>query len=147
MSERIFGVFWLALCAGMAWVAWNIEIAFSYEPVGPRVLPIILALLMAICGGLMIIRPGPDPHWPGAVVAPRMLIMVVVLFAYAWFFEILGFPLATALFVTAVGLLFGGHWLKCAITGVLMGGFLYIMFDRVLEVTLPLGRIFRAAGG
>lgn len=147
MSERIFGAVWLCLSLAMAWIAWNIEIAFSYEPVGPRVLPIILALFMAMCAVMMIVRPEPDPSWPTGHVLPRMLIMVATLFLYAWFFETLGFPLATTLFATVVGLLFGGHWLKCVISGVVMGVLLYFLFDRVLDVTLPLGRIFTAAGG
>lgn len=142
MSERIFGIVWLGLSLAMAWIAWNIEIAFSYEPVGPRVLPIILALLMAVCAAMMVLRPAPEPHWPPGHVLPRMLIMVVTLFLYAWFFETLGFPLATAVFATVVGLLFGGHWLKCVISGVAMGVLLYFLFDRMLDVTLPLGRIF-----
>ncbi len=64
---------------------------------------------------------------------------MVVLLAYALTFEALGFVLSTALATFVLGLLFTGRPLPCAISAVLMGVLLYVLFDLLLDVPLPLG--------
>ena len=38
-----------------------------------------------------------------------------------------------------VGRLFGGGWVKCAIGGLVMSAFFFVLFDKVLDVVLPGG--------
>ncbi|MCY1552043.1 Tripartite tricarboxylate transporter TctB family protein [compost metagenome] len=64
---------------------------------------------------------------------------MLTLLAYALLFESLGFIISTALGTFALGLLFTGRLLPCAISGVLMGVLLYGLFDYLLDVPLPLG--------
>ena len=47
MSDRIFAALWLAFCAAVGWMAWQIEAPISYEPIGPRAYPMLLAGTMA----------------------------------------------------------------------------------------------------
>ena len=61
------------------------------------------------------------------------------LLAYALTFELLGFPLATALMAFGVGKLFGGSSKACLISGIALGALLYVLFDLLLDVPLPLG--------
>ncbi len=146
-EERLFGLVWLALCAGMAWIAWGIEVPFSYEPVGPRAFPLILAGLMAVCALALVLRPAAIGFgWPHGTVRAHLLIAIAALFAYAFLFEPLGFPLSTALLTVALGRVFGGSWKACVIGGLAMGGLMYLFFDRLLDVVLPLGSLFAAAG-
>ena len=51
----------------------------------------------------------------------------------------LGFVISTTLATFALGLLFTGRPLPCAISAVLMGVLLYGLFDYLLDVPLPLG--------
>ena len=63
----------------------------------------------------------------------------LTLLAYAVLFEVLGFVISTTLATFALGLLFTGRPLPCAISAVLMGVLLYGLFDYLLDVPLPLG--------
>ena len=51
MSDRILGLLCVMVAAAMAWAAQAYAPAISYEPVGPRAFPRLLAVLMAIVPG------------------------------------------------------------------------------------------------
>lgn len=145
MSDRVFAFVWLALCAFIAWVGWKIEAPFSYEPIGPRAFPLLLTAAMAACAAWLLFRPDPSPKWPSGALRGKSAALLIAFLGYALAFEWLGFPLSTALATVVVGRLFGGSWVAVAGGGVTMGGGLWFFFDRILDVTLPLGRAF--AGG
>lgn len=138
MSDRIFAGIWLLLCTGGMFIAWQIHSEYSYEPVGPRPFPVGIIGLMLLCSVLLLRRPDVVA-WPGRLVLQRLLTMVVVLMLYAWGFEWLGFPLATALLTAVIGLLFGATLPAAAVAGAVMGIALWYAFDTLLDVTLPLG--------
>lgn len=139
MSDRIFAAIWLLLCIAGLFVGWGIHSEYSYEPVGPRPFPVMLLSLMAICAVMLLIRK-PDPiSWPTKSVLGRLLALMVMMLLYGWLFETLGFPLSTALLTFGLGMLFGAVWWAAALSGVVMGGVLFYAFDRLLDVTLPLG--------
>ncbi|WP_252271216.1 tripartite tricarboxylate transporter TctB family protein [Pseudomonas subflava] len=139
MYDRLFGAVWLLLCAGLAVIAWGFQAPFSYDPVGPRAYPLLLLALMAAGSLWLILRPSHLEHLLSRHQSLRALLCVLVLLAYALLFEPLGFVLSTALAAAVLGLLFGGRPLACAISGVLMGVLLYVLFDLLLDVPLPLG--------
>lgn len=143
MSDRIFGLIWLAVSITIGALAWQIHAPFSYEPVGPRSFPLLLAALMAACSIWLILRPGPPIRWPGPAMFKRIVTMFVVLLAYALVFQWLGFMLATALLTVGLGRLFGGSWTQCVVGGVAMGISFYVLFDRLLDVVLPVGTLFK----
>jgi putative tricarboxylic transport membrane protein len=93
------------------------------------------------------VRPGPTAHWPRDALARKVALMIALLLAYAFLFQPLGFIAATALMALGIGRLFGGSWKQGAIGGALLGMGLYVLFDVVLEVTLPLGDLWRAGTG
>lgn len=145
MSDRIFAFVWLAVCAVIAIQIVNLNVPIAYDPVGPRAYPLLLIAVMAVCCIALIFSPDPDVRWP----APRMLgkgaSLVGVLLIYASIFEIVGAPLATALMVLALSRIFGARWLFAFITAFSVAIFSYLLFDRLLEVNLPLGRIWPTA--
>jgi len=139
MNDRTLGIAALVLAALMTWTGWDIEAPFAYEPVGPRAFPMLIALVIGLCGLRLAIKGGNpvEPNPPGA--NARIAMMVLVAAAYAFLFQWLGFLIATALMTMFVGRLFGGSWLKCAVGGLVMGVFFYVLFDKVLDVVLPAG--------
>ncbi|MEN5014787.1 tripartite tricarboxylate transporter TctB family protein [Erwinia sp. Eh17-17] len=139
MSDRIFASVWLLLCIIGLFIAWNIQSEYSYEPVGPRPFPMIILGLMALCAFFLLIRQPDAIQWPARGTLQRLLLLMVSLGLYGAVFESLGFPLATTLLTFVIGLLFGAAWWAAALSGVVMGAVLYYAFDRLLEVTLPLG--------
>jgi putative tricarboxylic transport membrane protein len=141
-SDRIFGVIWLFVAIAMGILASQFVAPFSYEPIGPSKYPILLAVLNALCAVWLIARPGPEAQWPDRALWRKIFLMFATLLGYAFLFEPLGFMLATALLTVALGMLYGGTWKKCAIGGAAMGPGLYLLFDRLLDVTLPVGAVF-----
>ncbi|BEN31444.1 tripartite tricarboxylate transporter TctB family protein [Serratia nevei] len=139
MSDRIFAGFWLLLCIGGLFIGWGIQSEYSYEPLGPRPFPLAILSLMALCAALLLLRRPQAVEWPHNKVLQRLLVLVITLVLYAWGFEWLGFPLATALLTFSIGLLFQASLPAAAISGVVMGATLYYAFDQLLDVTLPLG--------
>lgn len=141
-SDRVFALAWLAVCVMIAYKMWQLNVPFAYEPVGPKAFPLILAGLMAVCCVMLLIKPDQDIHWPESAALFKGVFLLVVLIAYGYFFEILGFPLCTTIMSLTVSRIFGGRWITETAIAVVLGVLGFLFFDRVLEVTLPLGRIW-----
>ncbi|WP_312433540.1 tripartite tricarboxylate transporter TctB family protein [Achromobacter sp.] len=139
MNDRILGIAALALAVFMTAAGWSIEAPFAYEPVGPRAFPLLLALIIGLCGLRLVYKGGHavEPNPAGA--NGRIALMVVFVTVYAFLFQWLGFIVATSLMTIFVGRLFGGSWVKCAIGGVVMSLLFFVLFDKVLDVVLPGG--------
>jgi len=147
MADRIFAALWLVVTVAFAWAARDYQAQFAYEPIGPRAFPWLLAAISAACALWLLLRPGRLAETlgglpPGGV--RRAVVFALALLAYALLFEPLGFPLATVIATVAIGRLFDGSWTRLVIAGAALGVGLYVLFDRVLDVTLPLGELWRA---
>ncbi|WET14942.1 tripartite tricarboxylate transporter TctB family protein [Yersinia intermedia] len=139
MSDRIFASIWILLCISGLFIGWGIQSEYSYEPLGPRPFPMAILALMTLCAVLLLLRKPDVIAWPHAKVLHRLLVMVITLVLYAWGFESLGFPLATALLTFSIALLFKAKVWVSALSGVVLGASLFYAFDYLLDVTLPLG--------
>jgi len=143
MSDRVFSLAWLGVCALVFYQMWGLSVPIAYEPVGPKAFPILLAILMAICCVSMMVSPDPEVRWPEPAFLGKGAVLLGALFAFGYFFEIVGYPLAAAAMSVVVSRLFGGSWLSTILTALCIGVLGYLIFDRVLEVTLPLGQLWR----
>ncbi|MEF7614170.1 tripartite tricarboxylate transporter TctB family protein [Aquincola sp. MAHUQ-54] len=139
MSDRLLGAACLVAAACMAWAAQGYAAAISYEPVGPRAFPLLLAALLAAGGAWLVCKPSPDRGQYAQLPLRLLGLCVGAVFLYAAAFETLGFPLATALMAVPVGMAFGGSALKSLAAGAGLGVGGYFMFDRLLDVVLPAG--------
>lgn len=139
LSDRLLGVLALLFSTFLAWYGIGLEAAFSYEPVGPRAFPLLLSALIGLCGLVLTWKGGNkvEPNLPG--VNGRILMMVGLLAFYAAGFVWFGFMLSTAIMTTMIGRLFGGSWMKSAAGGMIMAVLFYLLFDRLLDVVLPVG--------
>ncbi|MEO6280249.1 tripartite tricarboxylate transporter TctB family protein [Roseateles sp.] len=147
MSDRILGAVCVVAAAGMAWAARDYAAAISYEPVGPRAFPLLLAALLGGCGAWLVLRPSAHVSGLGLASLKSLGLVVVATFAFALLFQLLGFTLATALMALPVGLAFGGTWKQSLAGGVGLGLFLFLMFDKLLDVVLPTGLLSFVLGG
>lgn len=147
MSDRILGAVCVVAAAGMAWAAQSYAPAISYEPVGPRAFPRLLAGLMAIGGLWLVFKPTMvGKHFPRGSLKLIGLSSVTV-FIYALLFQVLGFTLATSLMAVPVGMAFGGNWKQSLAGGVGLGLGLFLLFDKLLDVVLPTGLLSFILGG
>lgn len=138
-SDRVLGVLCVAGAGAMAWAAGGYAAAISYEPVGPRAFPLLLAALIAACGAWLIARPSPHAAGVAARRVPPLLACIAAILGYVLLFQPLGFIVATALLAVPVGMAFGGRWRPSLLGGLGLGIGLYLLFDRLLDVVLPAG--------
>jgi putative tricarboxylic transport membrane protein len=147
MSDRILGAVCVVASAGMAWAARDYAAAISYEPVGPRAFPLLLAGLMAVGGSWLVLRPTLRGGVFSDVPLKATAFTALAVLVYALLFEVLGFALATALMAVPVGMAFGGSWKQSLVAGAGLGFTLYFLFDKLLDVVLPTGLLAVVLGG
>jgi putative tricarboxylic transport membrane protein len=144
LLQRIFASALLLACIGLALMAWPYQAPFSYEPVGPRAFPLLMLGLMGLALLYMVFRPAPivhsedDPQLDRETLI-KIGICVVLLLVFAGTFEPLGFIVSSILIGIPMARLYGGRWLPSVVIISLMSIGLYLMFDREMDVPLPLG--------
>ncbi|MDP4559143.1 tripartite tricarboxylate transporter TctB family protein [Halomonas meridiana] len=141
-ADRMLGIALIGLAAFIAVQAMQLKTTFSYEPVGPKAFPIVLAIVLALLSLVMVFRPGPNGEWPRKALALRLLLVLALLLAYAVLFTQLGFIVSSLLTVTALARLFGASWVKALMTGALMSVVGYFLFTTALGISLPSGYWF-----
>ncbi len=144
LIQRIFASVLLLVCVGLALMAWPYQAAFSYEPVGPRAFPLLMLGLMGVALLYMVFRPAPIKHSDDEPPLDRetltkIAICVALLLVFAGLFEPLGFILSSILIGIPMARLYGGRWMPSVVVTSLMAIGLYLLFDRVMDVPLPLG--------
>ena len=144
MQERIFAGVSLLLCIGLALMAWSYHAPFSYEPVGPRAFPLLLIVMIALGSIYLLVKPSSatshDDEPPLDRHVVRKVASCVVIFTlYAALFEPLGFIPASLIFGIAMARLYEGTWKTSVISGVVLAVGLFVLFDKILDVPLPLG--------
>lgn len=144
LIQRIFASVLLLVCVGLALMAWPYQAAFSYEPVGPRAFPLLMIGLLSLALIYMVFRPTPivhsdeDPQLDRETLQ-KIGICVVLLLIFAGTFEPLGFILASILVGVPMARLYGGRWVPSVVIISLMAIGLYLLFDKLMDVPLPLG--------
>ena len=144
LLQRIFASVLLLVCAALALMAWPYQAQFSYEPVGPRAFPLLMLGLMGLGLIYMIFRPTPvvhseeDPQLDRETLT-KIVLCTVLLLIFAGTIEPLGFILSSILIGIPMARLYGGRWMPSVVVTTLMAIGLYLLFDRVMDVPLPLG--------
>ena len=144
LAQRIFASGLLIVCIVLAVMAWPYQAAFSYEPVGPRAFPLLMLALMGLGLIYMVFRPSPvvhsedDPKLDRETLT-KIGLCVVLLLIFAGTFETLGFILSSTLIGIPMARLYGGRWLPSIVIISLMSVGLYLLFDKAMDVPLPLG--------
>ena len=144
LAQRVFASALLLVCAGLAAMAWPYQAAFSYEPVGPRAFPLLMLALMGLGLTYMIFRPSPVVHSEDDPKLDRepltkIGLCIVLLLIFAGTFEPLGFILSSILVGIPLARLYGGRWLPSSVIISLVSVGLYLLFDKAMDVPLPLG--------
>ncbi|MBQ0833129.1 tripartite tricarboxylate transporter TctB family protein [Marinobacter sp.] len=138
-ADRILGIALIGLAALAAFNASQFEVMFSYEPVGPKAFPILLATILAGLSLALVFRPGENGEWPDKHVVLRLLAVLAVLLVYAMLFTRLGFMITTFFAVLFLARLFEATWQKALVAGVLMSVGSYYLFTLGLGISLPTG--------
>lgn len=133
-------LFILALAYGIGGT--QIEYAFASDPLGPRVMPVALAIFLAIFCLFYVRNPGPAEAFPTGLLLVRILAVPVVLIISVLLFEYLGFGIAIFILTFGTGLIFGASLFYAAIGAVGHAVLWWTIFDYLLQVYLPVGKVF-----
>ncbi|WP_066160894.1 tripartite tricarboxylate transporter TctB family protein [Hydrogenophaga pseudoflava] len=139
MSDRIFGIFGLLFAGLVVWATGRIEESFIQDPLGPKAFPLAIAALIALSGGVMLIKPGPNPAWPALTKWLEMAITVGVMVAYALVLPELGFVLSSTVLASFMVWRLGGTPAQSVVGGLVMSAGIYLIFTYGLSLSLAKG--------
>jgi putative tricarboxylic transport membrane protein len=139
MSDRLFGGITLLLALAFIAGATQIEAALIFDSLGPSAFPIIIGVILAISSVYLIVRPDPEPDWPEARRVVEILLALVIMLAYAFLLEPLGFVLATAVASGLLSWRLGAPLVIAAISGVGIAVGIYVVFHLILGLSLARG--------
>jgi len=137
LSDRIAGAVILALAGWYWWVADGFRESFG-DPVGPSAFPQMVAVPTAAFALFLIVRPDPDPKWLHFPGVWRQVATLATLLIYPLLIEPAGFPAATFLGAGALSRILGATWLGAVALGLIVGPGLWVLFDPLLGLPLPL---------
>lgn len=156
MGDRMLGLVCLVVAVSMGWAAQGYAAEISYEPVGPRAFPMLLAAIMGAVGLWLLVKRThasgtagitPTLKATSALDWKAVLMCAVTVMVYGALFQTLGFWLATTLMAVPVGMAFRGTLKNTLYGGLGLGLGLYLLFDKVFDVILPTGLLSFILGG
>ncbi len=143
ISDRIFGLVVTMVALAYLAGATQIQLAFLPDPLGSRTFPYMIGTVMAICGVLMVLRPDPDPQWPGLATLLALAIATAVLVGYAYALKPLGFLIPTALAAGILSFQIHPRLHSAVLTGLGLSLGLFFTFKYALGLGLvAFGRAF-----
>jgi putative tricarboxylic transport membrane protein len=119
-----------------------IEYAFSSDPLGPRFVPVMLAILLGILTLIYLKFPGSAEGFPAGSALVRVLAVPATLVVSVALMEPLGFAVSILLLTAVVGWIFGASPKLSLMGGVVHAALWWFIFSFLLEVYLPTGAIF-----
>jgi putative tricarboxylic transport membrane protein len=141
MIDRAFGVFLLLLGLALFYGGLQLEVPFSYDPLGPKTFPMIIGGMLALLSVGIIAKPKVI-EFPSASINLKTLLIVLLLIVYQGVFNLLGFLLSTTLLVFFLSKIFKGTTPQALGAGIGVSVVTYGLFSYLLEVPLPMGTIF-----
>ena len=136
-SDRIFGLITLITAVAYIAAATQIQTNFFSGEFLPKLFPLLIGGVAALCSLTIIFRPDPDPDWPQSGTWVNMAVAVVVLAIYAVMLPPLGFILPTIIAAGILSYQISGRAGVSALSGLGLAIGLYVMF----KFALGLGNI------
>ena len=139
MSDRLFGVFGLALGAFYIWAASIIPDSFMTDIVGPRAFPYIVGAVILICSVVFLLKPDSEPDWPALHSFAEIVFAGAVMLLYGWALPELGFLISTTFATAYLTWRLGTHPLWSLVVGALTSVGIYVVFKLILGLSLASG--------
>jgi putative tricarboxylic transport membrane protein len=138
MNNRIVGSVILLFSVFYGLTAFTFKLTFIADPLGPSKYPILLSLFSLILSLYLIISPGNLAlEYKFNVINRPISIFVISLFSYIFLLWLLGYVFATIIYMTLLGLIFGGKLFKSFITSIIFSLTIYLFFVSLLKLHLP----------
>lgn len=135
-SDRIFGLVVTLVALAYIASATQIQTSFLTDPVGSKTFPYLIGGIAALCGMALVLKPDPDPDWPGLRTFGALAFSVLVLVGYAFALKPLGFLVPTAIAAGILSYQISPRAVPAAITGVGLSVGLFLLFKYALGLGL-----------
>lgn len=135
-ADRIVGLVLIVVALGYLFSATGIRTSFMSDPVGPRVFPYLIGILIIMCSAVLVLRPDPDTDWPGLMTVLQLAIALAVLLAYAMTIRPLGFLIPTAFAAGVLSYQINPRVTTALMTGVGLSVGLFVVFKLLLGLGL-----------
>jgi len=139
MSDRILGGLGLLLALFFIWQATLIKESFISDPVGPKVFPIIIGVLVGLSSLAIFFKPDDEPEWPEFSRLFEVGLTIAVMIAYAYALPTAGFVVSTAVTAAYLSWRLGTPPVKAAIAGAAIAIGIYVVFHLILGLSLARG--------
>lgn len=139
---RITAIIFLVLALAYGFGGSVIEYAFSSDPLGPRVFPIGLAVILGLLAVLYFFSPGSAEGFPKGALLARVLGIPALLVFSVLLFEPLGFVVSIFVMTFGTALIFEAPVKKALIGAIGHAALWWFVFGFALEVYLPTGSLF-----
>jgi putative tricarboxylic transport membrane protein len=136
ISDRIFGLVVTLVALAYIASATQIQTSFLSDPVGSKTFPILIGAVAALCGVIVMLRPDPDPQWPGLRRLGAIAFALVVLVAYAYALKPMGFLIPTAIAAGLLSYQISPRPVPAALTGLGLSLGLFVIFKYALGLGL-----------
>ncbi len=131
-SDRIFGLITLITAVAYIAAATQIQTNFFSGEYLPKLFPLLIGCVAAICSLVLIFKPDPDPDWPMARTWGNLLVAVVVLAIYSVMMTPLGFILPTAVAASILSYQISPNAKRAVLAGIGLSLGLFVIFKFVL---------------
>jgi len=139
LTDRILGLCGLAIAAFFLWQSTLIAEPFISDPLGPKVFPMLIAAVLGLASLVILLRPDPEPEWPGLAGWKEVGAGVVVFVGYAELLPVLGFVIATFLASGFLAWRLGAKPLESVLAGAGLSLGIYAVFHLILGLSLARG--------
>ncbi|MDY8108681.1 tripartite tricarboxylate transporter TctB family protein [Fulvimarina sp. 2208YS6-2-32] len=139
MTDRIFGSLMVLLAAFFIWAAFQIQLSFITDPLGPRAFPIIIGVVLGLCGLVVLLKPDPEPEWPQLSRMLEIAAATIVFLAYGQLLPELGFLICTFFAGGYLAWRLGCGWLEAIVAGAGTSIGIYVVFHLILGLSLARG--------
>ena len=136
-SDRVFGLITLITAVAYIAAATQIETNLFSGEFLPKLFPLLIGGVAALCSLTIMFKPDPDPDWPATNSFIAMGIAVVVLAFYAVLLTPLGFLLPTAIAAGILSYQISPRVVPAVLSGIGLSVGLFILF----KFALGLGNI------
>lgn len=138
MSDRLAGLIIFAFSVWYGYTAQGFEHG-TIDPLGPKIFPSILSVLLGLLGLFLVARPDPEPEWVLGRPLVKQVGTIGTMVAYAFVVQPLGFIWATFFCSAILAWMLGAGPLRLVLTGLGLSFGFFILFDRIFELPLPSG--------
>ena len=156
-KDRILGICSVLLSAWILFITVNLEIPTSKGDPGPKLFPLIGAIIILVCGIILIIKPGKDgkqfmskAQWKSAAIIFGVYLLFCVLL---W---LVGFMIAVPIMLFILTLMFQAQSrpddpikkrvIRSLIYAIIAGALIYVAYVIGLQAKLPTGLLLGLFG-